>query len=91
MRDQLRPYVAAIFSAILGVITVAGNMAVALTFGSLDAGYGISSVFYFFLPMSFYFVGVCVAQLQQENRELRAKIDELALRQIGEAKVRATE
>ena len=77
MKDKLAPWSPAILCACLSLITVAGNLIVGFMNHAAPWS-GIDGVFYCFLPMCFYFVGAFLRELQQENRELRTRIEELA-------------
>ena len=84
MLGKLRPYISAIGCAFLGVMTIAGNITVARNLGSLDPGYGMSFVYYCFLPLCLYFLGAYMSEMRQEIRELRARLEGLALRGDGD-------
>jgi amino acid transporter len=75
MREKLRPWIAAIFCAALGVITIIANLVLALTLGTPTSS--VDFVFYCFLPMCFFFVGDFLSTLRKENLALRTRIDEL--------------
>ncbi len=75
MRKKLEPWVPAIFCGCISLLTVLGNVAVAFMNGSSTGG--VELVFYCFLPMCFYMVGMSLSKLRQENEELRRRIDSL--------------
>jgi hypothetical protein len=77
MRDKLVPWVPAIFCATLGLIVVVGNLAITVISNGSNS-HGSEVVYYAFLPMCFYLVGEYLRRLQQENRELRERLVELA-------------
>lgn len=69
MREKkLRPWVPAAFCATLALITTIGN---------LWADNSATFVFMIFLPVCFVFVGEILTQLQNENREMRLRLDAL--------------
>ena len=66
------------FCAFLCLITLVGNVVRSFVTGPLGPAIGISIAFYCFLPMCFYLVGESLVKLQHENRELRARLEEIA-------------
>ncbi|MHB9082017.1 MAG: hypothetical protein ACYC3X_31530 [Pirellulaceae bacterium] len=84
MKDKNRPMIPAILCAGLALVTVSGNLILANTTGNMSIIAGVDIAFYGSLPMCFYLVGAFLRELQQENRELRTRIEELASQQRGE-------
>lgn len=78
MKDNNRPMIPAIVCAGLCLVTLSGNLILAATTGNMSIITGVDVVFYCSLPICFYFVGAFLRELQQENRELRTRIEELA-------------
>ena len=76
MRDKISPWIAAIFCAGLSAITIIGNLWLMVV--NKTTQNGVETTFYCFLPMCFYFVGIEIAKLHKENRELRKIVEELA-------------
>lgn len=76
MHEKLSPWLAAIFCASLSAITIIGNLF--LMVANKTSQNDVSTVFYCFLPMCFYFVGIELLKLQKENRELRKTIEKLS-------------
>ena len=74
MREQLGPWLPAVFCAVLAAITTIGNLW-AYSKGGSDSA--VTMVFMLFLPMCFYFVGAYLTQLRNENRDLLARLDAL--------------
>ncbi len=72
MRDKVGPWIPALFCAGLAVIVTIGNLWTAMFAGS-DSG--VTSVFIIFMPMCFFFVGVYLIKLKNENAELRERLD----------------
>lgn len=81
MREKLGPWAPAIFCAALSFITILGDLVGRFVTGTAGAA---DVAFYSFLPMCFYIVGTFLAQLRQENRELREQIQELLPKPIAE-------
>lgn len=77
MRNTVRPFVPAIFCAALSLITLVANLTTSVMSGTAPPFGSGDLAFYCFLPMCFYFVGTVFSQLQRENRELRARLEEL--------------
>lgn len=75
MRQKLNPWIAAIFCAILSLITIVGDLATRFLTGMPG---GANMVFLCFIPMCFFFVGAFLTELRKENEELRQKIQELS-------------
>jgi hypothetical protein len=75
MREKLGPWIPAIFCAFLSLITVLGNLILDFMFWTSRSGLDI--VFYCNLPMCFYFVGMFLSKLREENTDLRLRIDDL--------------
>ena len=78
MLEKISPWIAALFCATLSAITIIGNLWLMVV--NRTSQNDVSSVFYCFLPMSFYFVGAELMKLQRENRELRKMIEKLSVR-----------
>lgn len=78
MTEKLRPYAPAIFCAILSVLALTTNLALAFVNPSPSAVGPGDIVFLSFLPMCFFIAGTFFAQLKQENRELRDRLDKLS-------------
>jgi hypothetical protein len=74
MREKLGPWLPAIFCGVLSLITILGDLIGRFATGIAGAA---DIVFYCFLPMCFFFVGVFVSQLRRENCELRKQIQEM--------------
>ena len=77
MREQLRPWIAAIYCAALGVIVILAEIVVAFISRTPNFS-SVSIVFYCFLPMCFYFVGDFLSSLKKENLALKSQVEELA-------------
>ena len=75
MREKLGPWIPAILCACLSLITVVGSLIVDFRNGTSPSG--LDFVFYCFLPMCFYFIGVFLSKLREENTDLRLRIDDL--------------
>ena len=77
MREQLRPWIAAIYCAALGVIVILVELV--LAFVNRTPNFSpVGIVFYSFLPMCFYFVGDFLSSLRKENLALKSQVEELA-------------
>lgn len=76
MLEKLRPFVAMMFCATLGAITIVTNLILAFKNGT--PAQGVDFVFYCFLPICFFFVGEFLTSLRKENLVLRSKIEELS-------------
>ena len=79
MREKLQPWMSAIFCAFLSLLAfVAYFIPLSMSNGSAgNAVAGVLPVLLSFLPMCFFHVGVSLSQLRQENRDLRAQLQEL--------------
>ena len=77
MRDIVRPWAPAMFCAFLCLIALVGDIVLRFVTGPSGPASSISIAFYCFLPMCFYFVGESLVKLQHENRELRARLEEV--------------
>lgn len=75
MREQIGPWIPAIFCAFLSLITVLGSLILDFMNGTSRSGLDLG--FYGFLPMCFYFVGEFLSKLRKENTDLQLRIDEL--------------
>jgi TRAP-type C4-dicarboxylate transport system permease small subunit len=84
MKDKNRLMIPAILCAGICLVTLSGNLILAYATGNMSIIAGIDVVFYCNLPICFYFVGMFLRELQQENRELRTRIEELAPQRRGE-------
>lgn len=74
MREKLAPWLPAIYCTVLSLITVIGNIIGLFLVGTPGVA---DTAFLCFLPMCFYLVGVFLSRLQQDNRELRAQLQEV--------------
>ena len=81
MYEKLGFWIPATFCAVLALITVVGNLI--LDFVNGTSRTGLDVVFYCFLPVCFYFVGMFLSQLRKDNIELRQRIDELTVNPTG--------
>lgn len=72
MRENVGPWLGAIFCAVMAGITTVGNLWAHSRGGSEGA---ITMVYIVFMPMCFFFVGAYLTQLRNENREMRARLD----------------
>lgn len=79
MREKLQPWMSAIFCACLSLIAFIGYFTqLNMSNGSAgNAVAGVLPVLLSFLPMCFFHVGISLSQLRQENRDLRAQLQEL--------------
>ena len=75
MREKLGPWIPTMFCAFLSLITVLGSLILDFLNGTSRSGLDLG--FYCFLPMCFYFVGVFLSKLREENTDLRLRIDDL--------------
>ncbi len=73
MRERIAPWLPAIFCGVLSLITVVTDVVGRAMNGTVDAGL---STFLCFLPMCFFFVGVMLKNLRDENRVLKRRLDE---------------
>lgn len=78
MHHRLRPWIPAIFCAILSLITITANLVLQVISGIPGFVGSTEIAFYCFLPMCFYFVGASLSELQRENGELRMRLEELS-------------
>lgn len=74
MKVRIGPWLPMLFCAALSAISVIFNLYTAFMPGGVAS---ILNVFYCFLPMCFFFVGVFFVHLQKENQELRSRLDRL--------------
>ena len=77
MREQLRPWIAAIYCAALGFIVILSVIIMAFINRTPNFS-SVGIVFYCFLPMCFYFVGDFLSSLRKENLALKSQVEELA-------------
>lgn len=70
MTDKFRPWVPAIFCAVLSVLTIVGKL--------MTKRLGVEVAFYCFLPLSFYLTGVMLLQLRHQNADLKRRLDEIS-------------
>lgn len=80
MRVRIGPWLPLLFCSVLSAICVVMNLYTAFLPGSATSNL---NVFFCFLPMCFFFVGAFLVHLQQENRELRARLDRIAAEQAA--------
>ena len=73
MRERIAPGLPAIFCGGLSLITVVTDVVGRAMTGTADAGL---STFLCFLPICFFFVGVMLKNLRDENRVLKRRLDE---------------
>ena len=78
MRDKLAPWLPAICCAALSLITVVADVVGRFLTGAGNSGL---TAFLCFMPMCFFHVGVMLKRLQDENRTLKQRIDEVLLEQ----------
>lgn len=67
--NRVSPWIPAMFCGVLSLIAVAKSFVAPAPDATLPVLIG-------FLPMCFVFVGVCMANMQREIRELRARLSE---------------
>ena len=77
MREQLRPWIAAIYCAALGFIVILTEI-ITTVINRTPNFSSVGIVFYCFLPMCFYFVGDFLSSLRKENLALKSQVEELA-------------
>ena len=77
MREQLRPWITAIYCAALGFIVILSVIIMAFINRTPNFS-SVGIVFYCFLPMCFYFVGDFLSSLRKENLALKSQVEELA-------------
>ena len=75
MREKLAPFIPAIMCGLIGLITIVGNLFLMVVTRTNQAT--VDTVFYCFVPMCFYLVGVMLSEMRKENKELRARLDAL--------------
>ncbi|MFO1008017.1 MAG: hypothetical protein U0929_18810 [Planctomycetaceae bacterium] len=78
MPEKLRPWSAMIFCTAISLLTIAGNLFLAFK-TRIPTNPTMDFVLFTGLPMCFFHIGSSLSMLQKENRELRAKVDELSL------------
>jgi hypothetical protein len=81
MRLTLAPWLAAVFCAILSLLTVVSNLWLSVANQSDVGGWAIP--FLCFLPMCFYFAGAGIFHMQAEIRELKKQVSELQGKQTA--------
>ena len=74
MREKLGPWLPAVFCAALAVITTIGNL---WSYAATGNNGSVTMVFILHMPMCFFFVGVYLAKLRNDNRKLKERLDEL--------------
>ena len=74
MREKIGPWLPAIFCAVLAGITTIGNLWI---YAVTDTQGALTLVYILNMPMCFFFVGAYLAQLRNENRELRSRLNVL--------------
>ena len=85
MTEKIRPYVPAMFCAFLSLLAITTNIGTSfINRTAPQVGPG-DIVFLCFLPMCFFLAGTFFAQLKQENRELRERLDKLTGKRDSEA------
>jgi hypothetical protein len=83
MREKLLPWMPAIMCAVLSLITVVADIYGRFATGT--ANVGLTS-FLCFLPMCFFYVGVMLKNLRDENRELKRRLEEMLLNELEDRK-----
>ena len=79
MREKLQPWMPAIFCACLSLMTFISFVLMSMTVIAVP-GFPTMAVlapFLSFLPVCFFHVGTSLSQLRQENRDLRAQLQDL--------------
>lgn len=77
MREKLMPWLPAMMCGALSLIAVVADIFGRFATGTANVGL---SGFLCFLPMCFFHVGVMLKNLRDENRELKRRLDEIALK-----------
>jgi hypothetical protein len=73
MRERIAPWLPAIFCGVLTLITVVTDVVGQAMTGTSHVGL---TTFLCFLPMCFFFVGVMLKKLRDENHALKRRLDE---------------
>ena len=79
MREKLQPWMSAIFCACLSLIAIVSFIGMLLmNNGDTRVAVTVALIpFLSFLPMCFFHVGTSLSQMRQENRDLRAQLQDL--------------
>ena len=75
MPERLMPWLPSIFCATLSLLAVGGDVAGRFMTGTANIGL---TTFLCFLPICFLLLGVMVRNLQDENRRLQQRLDEIS-------------